>query len=118
MLFVYLPLLSYHNIANLLPLATGHKRRLGLLGAKRTTITVHRSEEVLPRDVIIPPHQSQPQYYSAGSAGQLMRQGTSVSSGEDCDEAGSERSADKQQQLSAVSGLSEGGKTVVDGARY
>ena len=29
----------------------GHKRRLGLLGAKRTTITVHRSEEVLPRDV-------------------------------------------------------------------
>ena len=28
----------------------GHKRRLGLIGAKRTTITVHRSEEVLPID--------------------------------------------------------------------
>ena len=28
----------------------GHKRRIGLLGAKRTTITVHRSEEILPAD--------------------------------------------------------------------
>ena len=47
----------------------GHKRRIGLLGAKRTTITVHRSEEILPAD--------------GGSGGimkpQLIR-GTSVSS--------------------------------------
>ena len=43
---------------------TGHKRRLGLIGAKRTTITVHRSEEVLPSDV----------------GRHLVRQGTSVSS--------------------------------------
>ena len=42
----------------------GHKRRLGLIGAKRTTITVHRSEEVLPQDV----------------GRHLVRQGTSVSS--------------------------------------
>ena len=28
----------------------GHKRRIGLLGAKRTTITVHRSEEILPAE--------------------------------------------------------------------
>ena len=42
---------------------SGHKRRLGLLGAKRTTITVHRSEEILPREV-----------------GHLVRQSTSVSS--------------------------------------
>ena len=42
----------------------GHKRRLGLIGAKRTTITVHRSEEVLPCDV----------------GRHLVRQGTSVSS--------------------------------------
>ena len=42
----------------------GHKRRLGLIGAKRTTITVHRSEEVLPGDV----------------GRHLVRQGTSASS--------------------------------------
>lgn len=45
-------------------LLLGHKRRLGLIGAKRTTITVHRSEEVLPSDV----------------GKHLVRQGTSVSS--------------------------------------
>jgi hypothetical protein len=57
-----------------------------LLGAKRTTITVHRSEEILPRDTGgLPPSQ-------------LGRQGTSVSSGEDASafdaefgEGGSER---------------------------
>ena len=27
---------------------SGRKRRLGLLGPKRTTITVHRSEEIVP----------------------------------------------------------------------
>ena len=43
----------------------GHKRKLGLIGAKRTTITVHRSEEILPRDV------------------GMVRQGTSISSGEE-----------------------------------
>ena len=47
----------------------GHKRRLGLLGAKRTTITVHRSEEILPAD---------------GGGGGIMKpqliRGTSVSS--------------------------------------
>ena len=32
-------------------LSPGQKRRLGLMGAKRTTITVHRSEEVLPSEV-------------------------------------------------------------------
>jgi hypothetical protein len=47
----------------LLPLP-GHKRRLGLLGAKRTTITVHRSEEILPSEV----------------GRHLVRQSTSVSS--------------------------------------
>eukprot|EP00090_Calanus_glacialis_P042916 TRINITY_DN7603_c0_g1_i1.p1 TRINITY_DN7603_c0_g1~~TRINITY_DN7603_c0_g1_i1.p1 ORF type:complete len:956 (-),score=223.25 TRINITY_DN7603_c0_g1_i1:635-3502(-) len=31
-----------------LPPGEGRKRRLGLLGAKRTTITVHRSEEIVP----------------------------------------------------------------------
>lgn len=47
----------------------GHKRRIGLLGAKRTTITVHRSEEILPAD---------------GGGGGIMKpqliRGTSVSS--------------------------------------
>lgn len=52
----------------------GHKRRLGLLGAKRTTITVHRSEEILPRDVVAA---------AGGATSHLVRQGTSVSSGED-----------------------------------
>ena len=45
----------------------GHKRRIGLLGAKRTTITVHRSEEILPAEG------------SGGVKPQLIR-GTSVSS--------------------------------------
>ena len=48
--------------------AIGHKRRLGLLGAKRTTITVHRSEEILPAEG-----------GSGGVQSQLVR-GTSVSS--------------------------------------
>ena len=43
----------------------GHKRRLGSIGAKRTTITVHRSEEVLPGDAV---------------GRHLVRQGTSASS--------------------------------------
>ena len=43
---------------------TGRQRRLGLIGQKRTTITVHRSEEVIPVEV------------RQG----LVRQGTSVSS--------------------------------------
>lgn len=47
----------------------GHKRRLGLLGAKRTTITVHRSEEILPSDANL-----------AGRSQSFIRQGTSVSS--------------------------------------
>ena len=42
----------------------GQTRRLGLLGAKRTTITVHRSEEVIPTDL----------------GRHLVRQSTSVSS--------------------------------------
>ena len=46
---------------------TGQQRRpVGLLGAKRTTITVHRSEEVMPDNL--------------GSERRLVRQGTSVSS--------------------------------------
>ena len=45
----------------------GHKRRIGLLGAKRTTITVHRSEEILPAEG------------GGGIKPQLIR-GTSVSS--------------------------------------
>ena len=45
----------------------GHKRRLGLLGAKRTTITVHRSEEILPAE-------------GSGGAKPQMIRGTSVSS--------------------------------------
>ena len=48
--------------------AIGHKRRIGLLGAKRTTITVHRSEEILPADG-----------GSGGPKPQMIR-GTSVSS--------------------------------------
>lgn len=70
----------------MLSLDSGHKRRLGLLGAKRTTITVHRSEEILPRDVaamgggLVGP--SLGHALSAGAAG-LVRQGTSVSSGEE-----------------------------------
>lgn len=81
---------------------SGHKRKLGLLGAKRTTITVHRSEEVLPRDVIIPTQPQSQQFYSGpssvgggggGLGGGLVRQGTSVSSGEEFDEGGSERLA-------------------------
>ncbi|XP_040583869.2 LOW QUALITY PROTEIN: regulating synaptic membrane exocytosis protein 2-like [Lepeophtheirus salmonis] len=55
--------------------AAGHKRRLGLLGAKRTTITVHRSEEILPSDI-----------RSRDVTSGLVRQNTSVSSeGEDKD---------------------------------
>ena len=45
---------------------TGRTRRIGLLGAKRTTITVHRSEEVIPVNVSVDRR--------------LVRQGTSVSS--------------------------------------
>ena len=45
---------------------TGRQRRTGLLGAKRTTITVHRSEEVIPVNVSVDRR--------------LVRQGTSVSS--------------------------------------
>ena len=45
---------------------TGRTRRIGLLGAKRTTITVHRSEEVIPVNVSLDRR--------------LVRQGTSVSS--------------------------------------
>ena len=43
---------------------TGRQRRLGLIGQKRTTITVHRSEEVIPAEV----------------RHGLVRQGTSISS--------------------------------------
>ena len=45
---------------------SGRTRRVGLLGAKRTTITVHRSEEVIPDNVSLDRR--------------LVRQGTSVSS--------------------------------------
>ena len=58
-----LNLQCYINMDNI-----GHKRRLGLLGAKRTTITVHRSEEILPAEG-----------GSGGVQSQLVR-GTSVSS--------------------------------------
>ena len=45
---------------------TGRQRRLGLIGAKRTRITVHRSEEVIPSNISVDKR--------------LIRQGTSVSS--------------------------------------
>ena len=45
---------------------TGRTKRIGLLGAKRTTITVHRSEEVIPLNVSLDRR--------------LVRQGTSISS--------------------------------------
>ena len=45
---------------------TGRQRRLGLIGAKRTRITVHRSEEVIPGNISVDKR--------------LIRQGTSVSS--------------------------------------
>ena len=45
---------------------TGRQRRMGLIGAKRTRITVHRSEEVIPGNISV---------YK-----RLIRQGTSVSS--------------------------------------
>ena len=45
---------------------TGRQRRLGLIGAKRTRITVHRSEEVVPTNISVDKR--------------LIRQGTSVSS--------------------------------------
>ena len=45
---------------------TGRTKRIGLLGAKRTTITVHRSEEVIPINVSLDRR--------------LVRQGTSISS--------------------------------------
>jgi len=50
---------------------TGRTRRIGLLGAKRTTITVHRSEEVIPVNVSVDRR--------------LVRQGTSVSSDGEAD---------------------------------
>jgi hypothetical protein len=50
---------------------TGRTRRIGLLGAKRTTITVHRSEEVIPVNVAVDRR--------------LVRQGTSVSSDGEAD---------------------------------
>ena len=49
----------------------GRTRRIGLLGAKRTTITVHRSEEVIPVNVNVDRR--------------LVRQGTSVSSDGEAD---------------------------------
>ena len=45
---------------------TGRQRRLGLIGAKRTRITVHRSEEVIPGNISVDKR--------------LIRQATSVSS--------------------------------------
>ena len=45
---------------------TGRQRRMGLIGAKRTRITVHRSEEVIPGNISVDKR--------------LIRQGTSVSS--------------------------------------
>ena len=50
---------------------TGRQRRLGLIGAKRTRITVHRSEEVIPCNISVDKR--------------LIRQGTSVSSDGDTD---------------------------------
>lgn len=81
---------------------SGHKRRLGLLGAKRTTITVHRSEEVLPQH-----------------AHHLTRQGTSVSSGEDgnndnndgnVDDEGSERCARRDGSSRSVTSTNGSGE--------
>ena len=69
-----------------MPIADAGRRKMGLLGAKRTTITVHRSEEILPP-------------WKPGGSGAatdvLARQGGSVSSGEggdgDLSGEGSER---------------------------
>lgn len=79
-------------------LCIGHKRRLGLIGAKRTTITVHRSEEVLPQD--------------SQNLRRLVRQGTSMSSEGDTDAAVLEDLAAKEQEswlTSAARMGSEGG---------
>ena len=65
-------------------LCIGHKRRLGLIGAKRTTITVHRSEEVLPQD--------------SQNLRRLVRQGTSMSSEGDTDAVVLEDLAAKEQE--------------------
>jgi len=82
-----------------------------LLGAKRTTITVHRSEEILPRDPVA----------AVGgvvsSSSQLARQGTSVSSGEDASafdaefgEGGSERYYRLMLTMNLLRSEGEGGE--------
>ena len=67
--------------------ADAGRRKMGLLGAKRTTITVHRSEEILPP--------WKPGGSGAAITDVLARQGGSVSSGEggdgDLSGEGSER---------------------------
>ena len=67
--------------------ADAGRRKMGLLGAKRTTITVHRSEEILPP--------WKPGGGSGAATDVLARQGGSVSSGEggdgDLSGEGSER---------------------------
>ena len=69
--------------------ADAGRRKMGLLGAKRTTITVHRSEEILP------PWRPGGLGAAAAATDGLARTGTSVSSGEggdgDLSGEGSER---------------------------
>lgn len=83
MMWQYLRLLDRTGL-NMNNLCIGHKRRLGLIGAKRTTITVHRSEEVLPQD--------------SQNLRRLVRQGTSMSSEGDTDAAVLEDLAAKEQE--------------------
>ena len=70
-----------------MPNADAGRRKMGLLGAKRTTITVHRSEEILPP--------WKPGGPGGAASDVLARQGGSVSSGEggdgDLSGEGSER---------------------------
>lgn len=66
----------------------GKSRRLGLLGAKRTTITVHRSEEILPSDSAMAGLGGGPAASGARPASSGLARGTSVSSEGDIATAG------------------------------
>ena len=61
----------------------GHKRRIGLLGAKRTTITVHRSEEILPAEGSGVPKPSMIRGTSVSSEGDLANAELAEQAGDD-----------------------------------
>ena len=72
-----------HFLKSAVCLHIGHKRRLGLIGAKRTTITVHRSEEILPAEGSGVPKPSMIRGTSVSSEGDLANAELAEQAGDD-----------------------------------